>query len=79
MDTLQDVKGVMQYKVTQRKDHSIELLVKILEEHIEPILQVLQQRCSLLFEDMPVTIKSVDRIDTPKGGKYRPVESHLSR
>ena len=78
MYTLQDIQGVLQYKVTQKKDYSIELLVKPLEENTEQILQVLQQSCKLLFGDMPVTIRRVARIDTPKGGKFRPVESHLS-
>lgn len=79
MYTLQDVEGVMQYKVIQRKDYSIELQVKTLEEHSEPILQRLRQRCTLLFGEIPVTIRPVDGIDSPKGHKFRPVESHVSR
>ena len=79
MYTLQDIEGVLQYKVTQRKDYSIELQVKTLGEHSESILQGLRQRCTLLFGEIPVTIRPVDGIDSPKGSKFQPVESHLPR
>jgi len=78
MYVLEGVPGVAQYKVIQKGDYSIELLVKTSEMKGEPVIQVLQQRCRQLFGQMPVSIKLVDDIKNPKGHKFRAVESQLT-
>ena len=79
MYVLENVPGVAQYKVIQKSDYSIELLVKMQEVAVEPLLQALEQRCRQLFGDLPISVKWVDRIDAPKGHKLRVVESQLAR
>lgn len=79
MFMLEDVPGVAQYKVIQKQNRSIELLVRTLKVENEPVLQALEQRCRQLFGDLPLDIRTVDRIDDPKAHKSRIVESLLTR
>ena len=79
MSILEGISGTSQYKVTQRKDHSIELLLKTTESKTESILQQLQLCCKQLFGDTPVTIAIVERIERPTGRKFKVVESELER
>ena len=79
MYALERVPGVAKYKVIQKSDRSIELLVKSKEMKVEPFLQVLRERCRQLFADTPVSIKLVDEIESSKGWKSEVIESRLSR
>lgn len=74
---LQAVKGVNEYKMIQRSDYSVELLVKTTTVETEQMIRDVQQRCSQLFGDIPVNIKYVDEIENHRGHKGRLVESHL--
>ncbi len=79
MHMLEDVPGVAQYKVIQKSDYSVDLFVETAKTETDPVLQSLEERCKLLFGDLPVSIKHVDRIENPKGSKFRIVESQLVR
>jgi len=79
MYVLARVSGVAKYKVIQKSDRSIELLVKTKERKVEPFLQVLRERCRQLFADTPVSIKLVDEIESSKGWKFRVIESRLNK
>jgi len=77
---LDEVSGASRYKVTQRKDHSIELLLEPAKQSkTDSILQQLQLCCKQLFGDTPVTIAIVERIERPTGRKFKVVESELER
>lgn len=79
MFTFQDVKGVAHYKVTQRSDYSVELLVKTSEDGQESVLATLGSLCKELFDSLQVDIQAVDRIEAIKGAKFRVVESHVPK
>ena len=77
---LDEVSGASRYKVTQRKDHSIELLLEPAKQSkTDSILQQLQLRCKQLFGDTPVTVAFVERIERPTDRKFKVVESELER
>jgi len=78
MFVLESVSGLAQYKVIQRSDYSIELLVRIVDCEVEPVLQSLRQHCKQLFGNMPHEIRIVGRIETSTAQKYRVVESDLA-
>jgi len=75
---LSNTYGVDQFKVIQREDHSIELLVTTREE-ADAVLRDAEQRCQMLFGNLPVSVRVVERIENPKGAKSRMIESHVSR
>ena len=77
LNILTDVKGVQQLKVTQNRDLSIEVRIKTDMSESESIVQDVQQRCKGLFEETPLDVKLVDRIDTV-GPKFRMVESQAT-
>jgi len=76
--SLSVVDGLEQYKLTQERDFSIEVLVKAKKGMANSVLQNVDQRCKILFENMPVTIKPVDTTYHPQDHKPRLVESRVS-
>ncbi len=79
MSVLETIPGIAQYKVTQRSDYSLEVVVKTNETKPDSLIQLIQDRCVELFEKTPISVRIVDRIEHPKGGKFRVVESELRR
>jgi phenylacetate-CoA ligase len=80
MHMLEDVPGVARYKVVQKSDYSIELLVETMkQEATEQMFSALRERCAELFGELPVGITFVDRIENPKGQKFQVVESQIAR
>jgi len=78
MRGFEGIPGIAQYKVTQKRDHSIEVLVRSSETKAEAVLQLVQERCMELFPGTPVSIRAVDAIQTPKEpAKLRIVESEV--
>jgi phenylacetate-CoA ligase len=78
LSSLGVVDGLEQYKVIQERDFSIEVLVKTKKHMADSVLQNVEQRCKILFENMPVTIKPVDTTYNPQDHKPRLVESRVS-
>lgn len=79
MHTLEGVSGIAQYKVTQRKDYSVVVLVQVADAEVEPVLQLIQHRCRQLLGDTPLFIKRVDGTENLAVSKFRVVESQLNR
>jgi phenylacetate-CoA ligase len=78
MFMLESVPGLAQYKVIQRSDRSIQMLVRTLNNEIEPVLQSLRLISTQLFGNMLVDIKVVGKIEIPEARKYKVVESHVN-
>jgi phenylacetate-CoA ligase len=78
MFMLESVPGLAQYKVTQRSDRSIEMLVRTVNSEIDPVLQPLRLVSTQLFGKMLVDIKVVGKIEIPEARKYKVVESHVT-
>ncbi|WP_455368111.1 phenylacetate--CoA ligase family protein [[Eubacterium] cellulosolvens] len=78
MLALEQVSGISQYKVIQRSDYSIEVLVKTEEIKPEAVLQAVLERCTQLFRGTPINSRIVDAIETCEGGKFRIIESQLN-
>lgn len=80
MFMLEDVAGVAQYKVVQKSDLSIDVLVRAEQSAtVEPLLEILRQRCAELFGEMAVSVALVDKLENPPGQKFRVVESQLTQ
>jgi phenylacetate-CoA ligase len=77
MYTLQDVDGVDQYRVVQRKDYLIEVFIRVSKDDDDVVLHEVKRRCRLLFGDTPTEVRLVDRIFDPSKPKFKIVESHV--
>jgi phenylacetate-CoA ligase len=77
LEVLTEAYGVEQFKVTQKKDLSVEVRIMTGMNEAEPILRDVRQRCRELFDKTPLDVKLVDKIDTA-GQKFRTVESLAS-
>lgn len=78
INALQNVPGVDQFKVTQRRDFSIEILVICHEDDAKSVTANVRSRCQTLFRELPFEIKLVDRIENSNAPKFRLVESRLA-
>ncbi len=78
INALQNVPGLDQFKVTQRRDFSIEILVAFNGENAKSVTSNVRSRCQTLFRELPFEIKLVDRIENSDAPKFRQVESHLT-
>jgi phenylacetate-CoA ligase len=75
MSVLEALPGVDQYKVVQRRDFSIELLLRTTKRD-ESILRKAGERCKTLFDDsIQIDSRLVDAIDNRRGLKLKMVES----
>jgi phenylacetate-CoA ligase len=80
MCALESLPGLDQYRVLQRFDNSIELLLRINKVKVELVYQNARELCRNLFGDAtPIDIRLVDAIDNPRGHKLRVVESQVAR
>lgn len=79
MYSIEDVPGIIQYKVTQKEDYSIEVLVIPSKPGNERLFQELEERCRRLFGQMPISTKGVEEIETDRGRKFRIVESNAPK
>lgn len=79
MRMFEDLPGIAQYKVHQREDYSIDVLVEAFRNPNEPLLESLQERLARLFGATPFSIQLVDKIDYPKGHKFRAVQSEVKQ
>lgn len=77
METIQDVEGLGQYKVLQRSDYSIEVLVKAVGD-VEKVVAEVDRRCRMLFKTLDYRIKVVDKIEAERGKKFKFVESQVT-
>ncbi len=77
--TLQDIDGVDQFRVLQKKDYSIEVFVKVSGGEVEPVLREVARRSRLLFGETPIEVKVVDRVIDPDKPKFRIVESQIDK
>lgn len=79
MSALESLHGLVQYRVLQRIDYSIELLLRTNEVKVESVLQKAHELCRNLFGDAaPIDVRLVDVIDNPGGHKLRVVESQVA-
>jgi len=74
---LNKVTDVEQYKVIQRRDFSIEVLVKTDAEQSAQVLQNMRECCRGIFGETPFSVRLVDKIEN-EGPKFRMVESSLT-
>ena len=79
MSRVRGIDGVENFKLTQKRDSSIELQVRTRTEKSEEALRTLRHRCLELFGEVPLNIDLVDEIEGERGPKFRPVESHLTQ
>ncbi|MCS6769906.1 MAG: hypothetical protein NZ570_05670 [Candidatus Caldarchaeum sp.] len=77
METIQDVEGLGQYKVLQRSDYSIEVMVKAVGD-VEKVVAEVDRRCRMLFKTLDYRIKVVDKIEAERGKKFKFVESQVT-
>ncbi|MDW7977818.1 MAG: hypothetical protein RMH74_03325, partial [Candidatus Caldarchaeum sp.] len=77
METIQDVEGLDQYKVLQRSDYSIEVMVKAVGD-VEKVVAEVDRRCRMLFKALDYRIKVVDKIEAERGKKFKFVESQVT-
>jgi phenylacetate-CoA ligase len=77
MRVLENINGVKQYKVTQNEDLSIEIRIVSRMKDVEPVLKNVQQRCKELFDETPLEIMSVYKINA-LGNKRGNIESHAT-
>ena len=77
MHVLQDVSGLEQFKVVQRNDYSIEVLVRVSGD-LESVLNEVENRCNLLFRGLRFRVFPVESIRAGRGEKFRVVESHVT-
>jgi len=75
---LQDVQGLMQFKVVQNQDASIEMRVRITAGSEFSVRSKLENICAELFSGTPAEIIQVGNIDYQLGRKARIVESSLT-
>lgn len=75
---LEDIPDILQFRVVQQRDHSIDITVKLDSKSTDSILPHILQTCKELFGETPVNVRSVDKIEMPTGSKFRLVESRLA-
>jgi phenylacetate-CoA ligase len=78
IDAFATISGIEQFKIIQEKNFSIEVFIKYGDEKKNGILTDVQQRCRALFGETPVIVRLTDRLDNPKGKKFRAIESRLT-
>jgi phenylacetate-CoA ligase len=78
IDAFATISGIEQFRIIQEKDFSIEVFIKQNDEKKNGILTQAQQRCRTLFGETPVTVRLIDKLDNPKGKKFRAIESRLT-
>ncbi|MDW8359712.1 MAG: hypothetical protein RMK31_03880 [Candidatus Caldarchaeum sp.] len=76
LNTLHDVEGLDMFRVVQRNDYVVEVLIKPFDGAERSVEAAVEQKCRLLFPDTPFVVKVVDRFDLDKV-KFRPVVSHV--
>jgi phenylacetate-CoA ligase len=79
MYSLENISGIEEFKVTQLKDYSVEVLVKPAETKADHVLKEVGEHCLQLFGETRFDIKAVERIENMKGQKRRPVQSLVNR
>lgn len=77
MFTLQDIGGLKQFKIVQRGDYSIEVMVRI-EGDVEKVLREIDERCRVLFGGLHYHIEVRDVIEHDLGRKFKMVESYVT-
>jgi phenylacetate-CoA ligase len=77
VQTLQEARGVKQFKVIQNHDRTIQVLVNTTEKNSDNTLRDVRNRCRQLFNRLPVTVTQVNRIEDLAGTKTRFIESRL--
>lgn len=70
--------GVEQFKLIQKADFSIELLVKTSEKQIAEVIKAAEIRLKQLMGDLPIIVRIVDGFENEKGAKFRLVESRVA-
>ncbi|MGA2789789.1 MAG: hypothetical protein ABSF00_03355 [Candidatus Bathyarchaeia archaeon] len=78
LNALQNVPGVDRFKVTQRPDFSIEILVTCQGDDAKSVTANVRSRCQAVFRGLPFEIKLVDRIENSNVPKFRVVESRVA-
>ncbi|MEM4316361.1 MAG: hypothetical protein QXT66_08460 [Nitrososphaerota archaeon] len=76
MHTLQDVEDLDQFRVIQKGDYTIDVLVKT-ESDVEKVMAEIDRRCRILFEGLKYDLRIVDDIRPEKGKKFKMVESQV--
>jgi phenylacetate-CoA ligase len=80
MQALQNVSGIFEYKVTQNHDYSIQILIEALEgADAQQIMSNAEERLRKVFGDTLLEFKFTESIQKPRDGKFRIVESLVTR
>ena len=74
---LEDVRGIERFKVIQQRDFSVEILLEMNEEATEDVMNDLKRRCKILFGDLPISIKEVEKTYDQGKSKFSVIESRL--
>ncbi|MEM4345290.1 MAG: hypothetical protein QXX19_03020 [Candidatus Caldarchaeum sp.] len=76
MQTIQDVPGLKRYKVLQKTDYTVDVLIMV-DGDVEKVVAEVERRSALLFKGLRYNVKVVDRIETERGKKFKFVESQV--
>jgi phenylacetate-CoA ligase len=73
-----NIRGVENFKLTQKSDSSIDVQLRTSMERKDEVLRAVHLCCRELFGDTPLSVRLVDEIQGEHGPKFRPVESHFT-
>jgi len=76
--TLRSIKGVENFKLTQKSDSSIDVQFRTRRLEAKSVFDALHRRCTELFGELSVNINLVDEIEGERAPKFRPVASYLT-
>ena len=79
INRLEDVQGLQQFRVVQKRPDMIDLHVKIAEGMEDKTRLELEQVCAGLFDDTPVRMIQVRNVNYSLGHKFRIVESSVTK
>jgi phenylacetate-CoA ligase len=74
---IEDVRGIERFKVIQQRDFSVEIILETNDEATESVMKDLKRRCKILFGNLPISIKTVDKIHDQGKSKFNVIESRL--
>jgi phenylacetate-CoA ligase len=79
MYRLESLPGIEEFRVTQRGDYSVEVLLRVERAFADEAIKAAQDQCVQLFGETPFSIKAVEKMESTRGEKRRPVKSLVSR
>ncbi len=78
IDSFATISGIERFRVIQESDFSIDVCIETRHENRNGVLTNTQEQCRALFGETPITVRLIDTLDSPKGKKFRAIESRVT-